>query len=84
MLPSCRSPDCARPQVPGSRFCDVHRALFAAVREEIDGGKMARLRSPERRRRPKQTCDVPGCVDWVIAGESRCEYHLGVLDGAEE
>lgn len=76
----CRSPHCPSPRAEGSRFCAYHRDLFTSIAGEIDDGKTARRRSPERRRRTMfKECDAPECPDCAVPRESYCAYHLKLL-----
>ena len=73
----CASPHCQSDRAEGSGFCAYHRDQLAAVASDIDGGKAARLRSPERRRRaPPKFCDVPECQRRAEPRESYCAHHL--------
>jgi hypothetical protein len=76
----CLSPRCPSQRAEGSRFCAYHRDLFASVAEEIEDGKAARLRTPQRRRRTMfRLCDWSGCPECAAPRESYCEYHLRLL-----
>jgi len=76
----CSSRNCPQPRAEGSRFCEEHRELFAALRAEIDEGARARLRSPERERKRRRTmykeCDEAGCTECALPREAYCEWHL--------
>jgi hypothetical protein len=77
----CRSLNCPSPPVDGSRFCELHRDLFASVAAEIEEGKEARLRSPERRNRRTmfKECDWPDCSECAAPRESYCAMHVRAL-----
>jgi hypothetical protein len=82
----CASKRCQSPRVEGSRFCARHRDVLASVAAEIEGGKVARLRSPERvgrRRTLYKACDVEGCVECAVPRESYCAAHLRLLNGTQ-
>jgi hypothetical protein len=76
----CSSPRCPLDRVDGSRFCASHQELFASIATEIDDGRDARRRSPDRRRRTLfKACDWAGCPECAAPRESYCEYHVRVL-----
>jgi hypothetical protein len=77
----CRSLNCPSPPVEGSRFCEYHRDLLAAVADDIEEGKIRRQRSPERRYRRTlhKECDMPDCSERAAPRESYCAMHVRML-----
>jgi len=79
----CHSPHCPQERAEGSRFCEYHRDLFAALAAEMDIPRKRREFQPVARPRTMfKECDETDCHERALPREPYCAYHTKLASGS--